>query len=168
MGVGCCFLMRTAYSKLCTLCLSPQWESRATRATPRCATGRTLCWTLTASRPSTPRPADPTITTTTTTRRACVRTSNRAWCELGLPAEGGRGTDGHSETAAPSHLKKQKQNKRTCRFWRIRGRIRVHFHMFVFWVQLKYVYFCWTSGENALKETNEETPEASLVKTTSP
>lgn len=67
-------------------CLSPQWASRATRATRRCATGRTLSWTLTASRPSTRRPAapttTPTTTTRTTTRRACVRTSNRASCEL--------------------------------------------------------------------------------------
>lgn len=63
--------------------VSPQWESRATRATRPCATGKILCWTLTASRPSTPRLADPTTTTTTTTTpRASVRTSNPAWCEL--------------------------------------------------------------------------------------
>lgn len=60
-----------------------QWASRAIRATPRCVTGKTSCWILTASRPSTPRLADLTITITTITiPRASVRTSNPAWCEL--------------------------------------------------------------------------------------
>lgn len=79
------FMSSPLYSHICDLSsLSPpQWAFRAIRATPRCATGKISCWTLTASRPSTPRLADPTITITTiTTPRVSVRTSNRAWCEL--------------------------------------------------------------------------------------
>lgn len=82
-------LISWQWSEMCSfiskpfLSASPQWGFRAIRAIPRSATGKILCWTLTASPPSTPRPADPTITTTTTTTpRASVRTSNPAWCEL--------------------------------------------------------------------------------------
>lgn len=99
----------------CPLCLLVQWGSRATRATPRCATGRTLCWTLTASPPSTPRLADPTITITTITiPRACVRTSNRAWCKPPHPVTVDWGSGGHSEAAGRSDENKHGRFHASC------------------------------------------------------
>lgn len=94
----CCWSKVTVNVFSCVnndLCLPVQWGFHVTRATPPCATGKILCWTLTASPPSTLRLVDPTITITTTTiPRAFVRTSSRAWCELSRR---------HGEAADPSH-----------------------------------------------------------------
>lgn len=144
-------LISWQWSEMCSfiskpfLSASPQWGFRAIRAIPRSATGKILCWTLTASPPSTPRPADPTITTTTTTTpRASVRTSNPAWCELSCHCglQNKRGITATSE-----------QTRRSffffwsiclfCNFWRIRASMDggVRTHMFASYAA-KYLYYC--------------------------
>lgn len=166
------FMSSPLYSHICDLSsLSPpQWAFRAIRATPRCATGKISCWTLTASRPSTPRLADPTITITTiTTPRVSVRTSNRAWCELSCHCGLNR-----REATVKLHVRHMTTNQADIFedlflifnffFWRIPTRMyrAVRSYTFASNTQqnIYFLFFCCTWQNYAMKEMNEETPEA--------
>lgn len=165
------FMSSPLYSHICDLSsLSPpQWAFRAIRATPRCATGKISCWTLTASRPSTPRLADPTITITTiTTPRVSVRTSNRAWCELSCQQD----WTGERQPWNCTSVTWQ-QTQRTFSkiyflflifFWRIPTRMyrAVRSYTFASNTQqnIYFLFFGCTWENYAMKEMNEETPEA--------
>lgn len=169
------FMSSPLHSHTCDLSSvsPPQWAFRAIRATPRCATGKISCWTLTASRPSTPRLADPTITITTiTTPRASVRTSNRAWCELSRHCGLNR-----REATVEVHVRHMTTNQADI----FEDLFLIFKFFFKFFLKDSYqdvsccplshvclqhaakdslIFFGCTWENYAMKEMNEETPEA--------